>query len=58
MPDRLDESLALILKAAELDPLSKFAEMFGTMDIDEIEKLPMEKRQEMNRKPFNKNDDE
>ena len=43
---------------AELDPLSKFAEMFGTMDIDEIEKLPMEKRQEMNRKPFNKNDDE
>lgn len=35
--------------ASHLDPLVRFQDTFGSMDIDAIEKLPLEKRREMNR---------
>ncbi|MES2924462.1 MAG: hypothetical protein V4819_23115 [Verrucomicrobiota bacterium] len=35
---------------AHLDPLVRFQDTFGSMDIDSIEKLPLEKRRELNRK--------
>ena len=34
---------------AHLDPLVRFQDTFGSMDIDAIEKLPLEKRRELNR---------
>ncbi|RYD20464.1 MAG: hypothetical protein EOP88_14975 [Verrucomicrobiaceae bacterium] len=34
---------------AHLDPLVRFQDTFGSMDIEAIEKLPLEKRREMNR---------
>ncbi|MES2475540.1 MAG: hypothetical protein V4640_07150 [Verrucomicrobiota bacterium] len=35
---------------AHLDPLARFQDGFGSMDIDAIEKLPLPQRQEMNRR--------
>jgi hypothetical protein len=32
-----------------LDPLVRFQDTFGSMDIESIEKLPLEKRRELNR---------
>ncbi len=34
---------------AHLDPLVRFQDAFGSMDIEAIEKLPLKKRREMNR---------
>lgn len=34
---------------AHLDPLVRFQDTFGFLDIDEIEKMPLEKRRQMNR---------
>ncbi|MCA9136162.1 MAG: hypothetical protein KDB00_05370 [Planctomycetales bacterium] len=39
--------------AAHLDPLVRFKETFDSIDIDEIEKLPLEQRREMNRRVLN-----
>ncbi len=36
--------------AAHLDPLTRFQDAFGSMDIETIEKMPLERRRELNRK--------
>lgn len=39
--------------AAHLDPLVRFQDTFGSIDIDAIEKIPLEKRRQLNRSVMN-----